>query len=232
MTLCGRTVAVPKGDFSGAKFAVPRASLTKPRLLSGDEAKLVAVAIGQPAPPMPAPGDELAGESGLEFAEGESCMTSTGGNGVAPVETWREVLCKATVEVFTMMVGSEVVASQNAGSPLLPNVTGTVGIAGAISAIFSLRCSAQSAIQIASHMLGVSTDDAGAQKCDAIGEICNMVAGHFKAKIGLGDKCMLSVPTVITGGDYRIHPLAGGERLELPLLYEGEPISITLDIRR
>jgi chemotaxis protein CheX len=159
-------------------------------------------------------------------------MTSTGGNGVVPAEGWREVLRDATSEVFSMMVGAEITPCESAALPLLPNVTGTVGIAGAISAIFTLRCSIDSATKIASQMLGVSTDDAVSQKCDAVGEVCNIVAGHFKAKIGLGDKCMLSVPTVITGGDYRIHPLAGGERLELPLLYEGEPVWITLDIRK
>ena len=46
---------------------------------------------------------------------------------------------------------------------------------------------------------------------DALGEICNMVAGNFKNKVsGLGNGCMLSVPTVITGRDYHCHSL--GER--------------------
>jgi chemotaxis protein CheX len=159
-------------------------------------------------------------------------MTSIGGNGVTPTESWRAVLRDATGEVFSMMVGGEVTACENAGPPQSPSVTGTVGIAGAISAIFTLRCSTQSATKMASQMLGVPAAVAVSHKCDAVGEVCNIVAGHFKSKIGLADKCMLSLPTVITGGDYRIHPQAGGERLELPLLYEGEPLWIALDIRK
>jgi chemotaxis protein CheX len=159
-------------------------------------------------------------------------MTATGGNGVVPAAAWNHVLFDATKEVFSMMVGSEITPLANPGSPVLPNVTGTVGIAGAVSAILTLRCSIGSATKIASQMLGVSVDDAVSHNCDAVGEVCNIVAGHFKAKIGLGDKCMLSVPTVITGGDYRIHSLAGGEHLELPLLYEDEPVWISLDIRK
>jgi hypothetical protein len=41
------------------------------------------------------------------------------------------------------------------------------------------------------------------QVCDAIGEICHMVAGNFKNKlIGLVNSCMLSVPAVVTGRSY------------------------------
>lgn len=74
-------------------------------------------------------------------------------------------------------------------------------------------------------------DEAAAEKCDAVGEICNIVAGYFKAKIGLGDQCMLSVPTVLAGKDYRIHSRGEDVRMELPLLYESEPIWIALEIR-
>ena len=47
-----------------------------------------------------------------------------------------------------------------------------------------------------------------------------MIAGHFKHKIGYADKCMLTVPTVVIGGNYRIHSLAAGERLECWVQYE------------
>jgi hypothetical protein len=42
---------------------------------------------------------------------------------------------------------------------------------------------------------------------------------------------MLSVPTVLAGKDYRIHSRFANVRLELPLLYESEPIWIALEIR-
>ncbi len=66
---------------------------------------------------------------------------------------------------------------------------------------------------------------------DALGEICNMVAGNFKNKIsGMGDGCMLSPPTVITGTDYSTHSLADSPGLELRLLFENLPIIISLQI--
>ena len=50
-------------------------------------------------------------------------------------------------------------------------------------------------------------DTAHSQKTanDALGEICKVVAGYFKAKIGLGEACGLSVPTIIAGRDYKFH---------------------------
>ena len=59
---------------------------------------------------------------------------------------------------------------------------------------------------MASKMLGVDLDKVGAEMSDALGEVCNMVAGNFKNKIaGLAEGCMLSPPTVITGNDYSLH---------------------------
>ena len=66
---------------------------------------------------------------------------------------------------------------------------------------------------------------------DALGEISNMVAGNFKNKIaGLGDGCMLSPPTVITGSNYDLHSLADSPGLQVRMLFEDMPIEITLQI--
>ena len=83
---------------------------------------------------------------------------------------------------------------------------------------------------MASRMLGVDAESAGAEMWDAMGEICNMVAGNFKNKIsGLGDGCMLSVPTVITGADYSLHPMVN-ENIRSVFLFEGEPVVLTLEV--
>jgi len=130
------------------------------------------------------------------------------------------------------MVGASVVYEETVDCSVIAHVTGVIGITGAIKAIFILRCSDQSATKVASQMLGVSMEEAGAQKSDAIGEICNMVAGHFKLKIGYGGSCELTVPSVIVGSDYRVYSRAAKERLEFAVMYEGEPIWLALDIRK
>ena len=160
---------------------------------------------------------------------------------VTPRAAWWGVLRDATMEVFSTMVGAKVVVPQAqddfilvpepADSTVLAYVTGVIGIAGAVRAIFSLRCSDHIAAKIASQMLGITREEAAAQKSDAIGEVCNIIAGHSKHKIGYGDNCTLTVPTVIVGGHYNIYCLAAGERLEFPVIYEGETVLVTLDIR-
>jgi chemotaxis protein CheX len=80
-------------------------------------------------------------------------------------------------------------------------------------------------------MLGLSGSDAECHRCDAVGETCNMVAGAFKAKVPeLQNTCMLSVPTVITGKDYAVHPLLVGNRMEVSLLFDGQIVCLSLEI--
>jgi chemotaxis protein CheX len=82
---------------------------------------------------------------------------------------------------------------------------------------------------MASKMLGREIDNFGPEMCDAFGEVCNMVAGNFKNKVpGLGDGCMLSVPTVITGNDYNLHSSKASNALEVRLLFEDRPVVISL----
>jgi chemotaxis protein CheX len=110
------------------------------------------------------------------------------------------------------------------------DVTSLVGLAGQLCGMVTVRCSRRSAARMASRMLGVDADHAGEHMWDALGEVCNMVAGNFKNKItGLGDGCVLSVPTVITGGDYRLRSLVSSE-LQTVFLFEGEPLVFTLEI--
>jgi len=143
---------------------------------------------------------------------------------------WHSALQLSVQEVFSLMLGStlEVPAAPPAEEGL--DITAMVGIAGQICGIMTTRCSAKSAAHMASLMLGVEAIEADQHMWDAIGEVCNMIAGNFKNKIdGLGDGCMLSVPTVITGGDYRLHAMVD-EEIRTVLLFEGEPVVLGLEI--
>lgn len=147
-------------------------------------------------------------------------------------EHWRLVLRDSVKEVFSMMVGAEISVVQGDEPAVIAEVTGMVGLAGELCGVLSVRCGRGCASKIASKMLRIPITEATSQMSDAIGEICNMVAGDFKAKIdGLQDKCLLSVPTVITGGDYHLHSLAVGNRIELPFLFEGESVWVGLEVR-
>jgi len=145
-------------------------------------------------------------------------------------ECWHSTLQLAVEEVFELMLDSalEIPSEPPAAEGL--DVTSMVGLAGQLCGVLCVCCSTKSASRIAARMLGADSDNCGPQIWDAMGEISNMVAGNFKNKItGLGDGCMLSVPTVISGGDYNLRSLVN-EQIRVSLLFEGKPLVVTLEL--
>ena len=142
---------------------------------------------------------------------------------------WVPLIEVATREVFEMMLGCKLEQPAIAvDGPF--DVTAMVGLAGQIRGLFTVRCAAKSATLMASKMIGMELAEGSRDVLDALGEICNMVAGNFKNKVaGLDDGCFLSVPTVITG-NYRVHSLADSAAIEVRLLFEGMPIIISLQV--
>jgi chemotaxis protein CheX len=107
--------------------------------------------------------------------------------------------------------------------------TAMVGMAGALCGMTSISCSAETAIKLASKMAGDEAAKDPAIVSDAMGELCNTVAGNFKAKItSLADHCMLSVPTVISGDNYVMQAAEPSEVLQVALDFNGSPIRISL----
>jgi chemotaxis protein CheX len=145
-------------------------------------------------------------------------------------ETWLPLLQLAAEEVFEIMLGVKLEPLTEPRQLASTEITSMVGLAGQLCGMLTLRCTFQTAALMASKMLGVEPSQADQQLWDATGEICNMLAGNFKNKLtGLRDNCLLSVPTVITGGDYTFHSLADAGTLEIMMTFEGHPIVIALE---
>jgi chemotaxis protein CheX len=145
-------------------------------------------------------------------------------------ETWLPLLEMATRGVFELMLGCQLTVPATA-EELTPEVTAMVGLAGHLCGVLSVRCDGKAAALMTSKILGVELDKVGPEVSDALGEVCNMVAGNFKNKIpGLAEGCLLSPPTVVTGSDYSLHSLAESPGLELNLLFEHLPMVVSLQI--
>jgi chemotaxis protein CheX len=145
-------------------------------------------------------------------------------------ECWLPSLQLALQEVFDLMLACRLEVGPELHSEEGLEITAIVGLAGQLRGIMIMRCSAKSAARMASRMLGIEAEQAVSAMWDAVGEICNMVAGNFKNKIaGLGDGCMLSVPTVVTGTEYDLHSMVDDE-MHIIFLFEGEPILLSLEI--
>ena len=109
-------------------------------------------------------------------------------------------------EVFNMMLG--------AACELIPptiiedaeTITAVVGFGGVLSGACVFRSGGATALNIAAKLTGMEFDHLDDTVKDAIGEICNMLAGAWKGKVPeLAANCGLSVPAVITGRDYNLH---------------------------
>jgi chemotaxis protein CheX len=146
-------------------------------------------------------------------------------------ETFLPILECATQEVFEIMVGCQVKTVAVSEHQLTGGITAIVGLAGALCGVVTVCCTAPTAGLLAKGMLGDTGDSAG-QALDALGEMCNMIAGNFKNKLaGTDERCMLSVPSVISGSEYKFHSLVDGISMETVVLFEEAPVVIRLQLK-
>jgi chemotaxis protein CheX len=108
-------------------------------------------------------------------------------------------------EVFRLMLGLTCHPSHNFVQQEPDSITGVVGFCGLLGGACVLSMDRAAALKIARYMTGMEFEGIDDVVKDAIGEICNMLAGAWKGKVPeLAANCGLSVPAVITGQDYRI----------------------------
>jgi chemotaxis protein CheX len=146
-------------------------------------------------------------------------------------ENWLPVLELAVEEVFEIMLGCRVKPVAQAERKGNGEFTAMVGLAGALCGILTVCCDSETAGQLAKSMLG-ETVESQEQIADALGEICNMIAGNFKNKLaGTDERCLLSVPSVISGEEYSLHSMAEGNSMETIMLFESAPVTIRLQLQ-
>jgi len=150
---------------------------------------------------------------------------------VQPDPHWTGILECSAVEVFGIMLGVELAAFSGSADEHRGEQTAMVGLAGALCGMVTIRCSSTTAGRLASLMLGDDAASNPSMTGDALGELCNMVAGNFKSKVStLADHCMLSMPTVIWGEHYVMQTVQSHELFEVVLSFDGEPVWFSIVI--
>lgn len=108
-------------------------------------------------------------------------------------------------EVMTLVLGCACSPLQEVVLREENSLMAVVGFGGALSGACVLRCGAHAALTMAGRMMNATFTELDATVQDAMGELCNMLAGGWKGRIPeLASACALSVPAVITGRDYQI----------------------------
>ncbi len=168
-------------------------------------------------------GGHLGGETGKGGKMAESLRTVAG-------EIFDpQNLDHSVAEVLQMMIGVE---CRREDAPLLPeseSVTAVVGLGGSLSGACVFRSGAQAACRLAGSMTGMEISEIDDTVKDAVGEICNMLAGSWKGRVPeLAARCGLSVPAVITGHDYRLHVQAPQFTLRHVYAFDGGCFEVTI----
>lgn len=132
-------------------------------------------------------------------------------------------------EVFQMMLG---VHCQTDSEPVIvedESVTAVVGFGGVLSGACVFHAGGAAALEIAARMTGMQFAEIDDTVKDAIGEICNMLAGSWKGRVPqLAANCGLSVPAVITGRNYQLHVQAPEFRLDRRYRFDTARFDVTI----
>ena len=132
-------------------------------------------------------------------------------------------------EVFQLMLGSDCHPTAEASADEAETITAVVGFGGLLSGACVFRSGGSAALTIAAKLTGMEFLEIDDTVKDAIGEVCNMVAGAWKGRVpDLSANCGLSIPAVITGRDYNIHVQAPEFRLHHIYRFENTTFAVTI----
>jgi chemotaxis protein CheX len=132
-------------------------------------------------------------------------------------------------EVFEMMLGASCAQIPETPIEEAETITAVVGFGGLLSGACVFRSGCNAALHIAARLTGMEFAEIDETVKDAIGEVCNMLAGAWKGRVpDLSANCGLSIPAVITGRDYNIHVQAPEFRLHHTYRFEETNFAVTI----
>ena len=139
---------------------------------------------------------------------------------------------ETVMEVYGMMLGLEVevVAEQGSVDNKADRCTAIVGLSGALRGACEVRMDSMAARTVTSAMLSAPlVDEHDPSIGDAVGEICNMIAGGWKNRIPtLSSACALSPPTIISGHDYQVKLGTPSIKFTRTYRFAGQTMQITM----
>jgi len=135
-------------------------------------------------------------------------------------------------EIFSTMVMMEVVAGERLkgdANPLQSAITGMIGLAGTHKGMLAIHLPTDLAMTITSNFLGLDVEEINEDVQDAIGELANMLGGNLKSILSEnGRDIKLSLPSTISGEEYRFHSHDEGESILLPFTVEDQRFLVEL----
>jgi chemotaxis protein CheX len=132
-------------------------------------------------------------------------------------------------EVFNTMLGAACFLTEKTPVEESETITAVVGFGGLLSGACVFRSGGSAALNIAARLTGMEFSEIDDTVKDAIGEVCNMLAGAWKGRVpDLSANCGLSIPAVITGSNYNIHVQAPEFRLHHIYRFDNTTFAVTI----
>lgn len=145
------------------------------------------------------------------------------------MSVYGQAMDESIEEVFSLMMGVQCTPCADCTAESPETISAVIGLAGAMSGTCVLRGGVKTAMRMAGALTGMEMTALDDTVKDAIGEICNMVAGAWKGKLpGLASNCMLSTPTVVTGTNYQLHIQRPQFRIERCYGFDRHMFSLTV----
>jgi chemotaxis protein CheX len=145
------------------------------------------------------------------------------------IARYTDYLDRAVDEVFSTMMSVKCVPT--APLPVIERetISAVVGLAGTMSGSLVLYSGNRAAMCMTERLTGAAAHPGDPTIRDAMGEVCNMVAGAWKGfDEVLASGCLLSTPTVVAGTSYELFGQRAPVRIER--IYRFEELAFTITI--
>ncbi len=109
------------------------------------------------------------------------------------------------------------------------DVSGIVGITGAVRGTVSITFDEFSILKIVSNMFGEEMKEINHEISDAVGELTNMISGQARQEIEKTGKILQgAIPTVITGKNHKLISMTKGPKIAIP--FKTDTGSFTVEV--
>lgn len=142
---------------------------------------------------------------------------------------FEQYLDRAADEVFSTMLGVTCAPIEPGAQHDREAISAVIGLAGAMSGSMVLHSSNAAAMRMAEKMTGIPSEEVDPMVRDAVGEVCNMLAGAWKGfDPMLSSGCLLSTPTVVAGTSYELFSQRASVRIERTYGFEELTFTVTV----
>ena len=153
------------------------------------------------------------------------------------LEQYVKPFVNATLNTFKAFVGFELIA----GNPHFSgrtlgfdqDISAIIGLSGDIRGAVVISIKKKFAIKIADTLVGIPHNEMDDDVTDAIGEIVNIIAGNIKNEVPGGEKIVISLPTVVKGGEHSFAwPGKQSRILCIAFKHEDDSFHLLVDMER